>query len=445
MEVEGWDMKNRRVWVIRAYCFFIGFYLLYLPDLSILIPGMKSSLLVMGFAFVHILVLGKTILNYIRHTKLFTLVFSYVLAALYLLFIIFLMKGQFNAVISNITGIGQIINFCAIGILLKRTGMDYKQMLSFLISLGVAQAVIVVIMIISPVAKEVANYLYLTPLGTGNILRGVVVGRVYGITADYTYMLPSVLSLIAVYAFVYAFVFKCYRYYGYCALILLAALMNGRTGVYVFAGIIVLFVIYLAVRKYYPIRLTVLSGIAALTALFGAALLFFFMPDKIQWVIGGFKDSLSVLGGQEHTGNMTTLAGQMLFVPQGIGLLIGEGHRVFGMYGDVTVGASSDIGYINDLFKGGILYYLLFYAPLFIFIIRQLLCKKDGVNNMLVHLCFAGSLLMIVFANYKGECMTGSGLIMCVVFLYMCVADLGNIKKYVGKGEMKTDEIHGKL
>lgn len=430
-------MKNKRTWIIRAYCFLVGFYLLYLPNLSIFIPGLKASVIVMGLSLFHFLLLGGAIISYIRYTKLFALVNSYILAAIYLLVIIFLMDGQFNAVISNITALGQIVNFCAIAILLRSTGMNYRQMISFLIHLGVVQAAIAVFMLISPTAKEFANYLYLTPLGEGHILRGVVLTRVYGITTDYTYMLPSILALLAVFAFCYAYTFKSIRYAGYCILLLLATILNGRTGAYVFAGTICLFTVYFLVKKYYAVRLFSFAVITGISAVLISFVMFYFMSDKMQWVVDGFQDVFSVIGDGEHTGNMNPLVGRMLFVPEGIGLLIGEGHRVFGEYGDLTVGASSDIGYINDLFKGGILYYIIFYVPLFWFIIRQLKCERKDMENVFIHLCFAGSFIMILFVNYKGECMTGSGLIMCVIFLYMCVSDIRNTERSLIKERMK--------
>lgn len=407
---------------VLCYCFFSAFYLLYLPDFSLFFKFLKPSLVVFTFAVFHLLIMWKRIVNYIINTKLISVFFFYILSFIYLLIVVIMREGQWNSIISNMTGIAQMINICAIALLLKDRHYDYKEMIRFLIYIGLVQAFFCIIMFYFPEAKEFANALYLQNDETGTLL-SIVGDRVYGVSSNYTFLLPVTMSFIAYIAIVFAFCCNEKKFYIYGVILLWTSLMNGRTGIYICFTLILLLPFYFMLKKYkFTTSILLICG----GILFGSLTIYLLnkmMPEKIEWALNGLRDFVGALKGDEYSGNMKALADKMVFFPNGSGFIFGEGHRVFGTIGIETVGKHSDIGYINDIYKGGIFYYLLFYIPMFFFLIRQAWCIGNQIDHHFVHTLFLGSFLFLLFANYKGEAITGTSLVMCFVYIYIAVAN----------------------
>ena len=101
--------------------------------------------------------------------------------------------------------------------------------------------------------------------------------------------------------------------------------------------------------------------------------------------------------------------GSFLTFPTGVvHWLFGYGFRLYGTQAMIHGYASSDIGYINDLFMGGLLYVVLLYASIFFFI------YVTGYRNRGSRILIVPYTMMLLIANYKGEAMR-SGLILTAI------------------------------
>lgn len=93
--------------------------------------------------------------------------------------------------------------------------------------------------------------------------------------------------------------------------------------------------------------------------------------------------------------------------------MFGYGVRVYaGNKSNIWFGIS-DIGYINDLFMGGLVYMGILYST----IIAQLIaCHKKSKNTVRGPLLFLAFLIVLMIANYKGEAARSGMVLTSIVF-----------------------------
>ena len=113
---------------------------------------------------------------------------------------------------------------------------------------------------------------------------------------------------------------------------------------------------------------------------------------SLKWGLSIFLDTQKFLEGSDTSSNYTILFEEMFFLPSGFWeLIFGNGKRVFG-----SSGQSSDIGYIIQIFRGGLVYLLIMMLFL-IFMLSRILKSSD---NKLFSILF---FLTIILVNIKGD------------------------------------------
>ena len=113
--------------------------------------------------------------------------------------------------------------------------------------------------------------------------------------------------------------------------------------------------------------------------------------SSLTWGLNFFSDTLNMVKGEDDGSNYTVLFNEMLFFPETlIGFLFGEGKDLFGLRG------GTDIGYILQLFKGGIVYLLLLLCFLWFLFKRS---YKYSENKFIPILFF----ITILIVNIKGN------------------------------------------
>lgn len=134
--------------------------------------------------------------------------------------------------------------------------------------------------------------------------------------------------------------------------------------------------------------------------------------QTIKWISDFIAEFFSfILGKSEGETTFDTLSGRMLFFPNSLeSFVFGEGRSVFGK--------GSDMGYVNQMFYGGILYVFLLITMLFVFFKRMYLLN----SNRFYSLFFVAAILI---ANIKGPAMfTSQSFWRFILFLhviYICV------------------------
>jgi hypothetical protein len=130
---------------------------------------------------------------------------------------------------------------------------------------------------------------------------------------------------------------------------------------------------------------------------------------SLTWGFSVFNDVLNVIEGEENNAGYTVLFSEMLFFPSDlISLIFGSGQKVFG-----SNIRESDVGYIIQIFRGGLIYLLIMVTFLFLLFKRNL---EMNTYKLLPILFF----LTIIVANIKGDAFfNSSGFFRLYTFFYV--------------------------
>lgn len=387
--------------------YLITFFIIFLPNLRAvtILPG--NLLLILIIAILNIVVFNKEIILFMFKTKIIIFVFVQICLISYLL-IVQLISGTYNidSISPNLFLVIQVINISGIYLSLNKLskGNQNKQ-IDFIINLGLIQGIIMLLMMFIPSLKQLAIDMY-----QQDNFDWFYNNRIFGIAGDFTYMLPITMSFIGIISYLYYRKNTKIRYLIYSLFIVGISSFNGRTGlmIYIFS---ILIIAGLDIKKL-NLKLLLQS-----LPLMGFACLFLWLmyfnsawvASRMNWVFDSFIQTYRFIffdEAQEHFGQ---LGSNMIFFPENINFVFGQGTRVFGELGLKYIGKQSDIGYINDLFKGGIVYLIPFYISI-IWLVRSKNKKINHRYNFLI-------IIYLIISNYKGEALTGSPLIITMLMI----------------------------
>lgn len=243
--------------------------------------------------------------------------------------------------------------------------------------------------------------------------------RLYGLSYSMLYGMPVINSLIGAYAVYYALKNKII-YLLMAGIILFSAIINARISIVPIAICFIYMIIILNKN-----RLTVknicktLVGVLAVVfgiSLFGSAI----SRNAIMedWLTRGFNDIVAILMRNDNgSGYYTYYTSNTMWQlpPNALSVIFGTGNRV--IRGNAFY--SSDIGYINDIWWGGIIYCLMIYS----FLVHELrVIAKNRINSELIF--FDGLLLIVLLVvNIKGNVIGLNEItsMITILFVYACV------------------------
>lgn len=111
-------------------------------------------------------------------------------------------------------------------------------------------------------------------------------------------------------------------------------------------------------------------------------------PETYEWITDAFVDVFR--SGDSKEGTLETLNSYVFFPEDLQTWFIGEGFsRLHNM------SKNSDVGYVNQIFYGGIIYFILLFCLYFKIIKRYYRLSTDKI-------AFVGLLAAILISNYKG-------------------------------------------
>lgn len=408
-------MKKDKIVLFLIYLY--GFYIFYFPELNSFI-GIRSHLLLAGLFLllvpVFIIIKKNKLLNI--NKQLFLLVIGILISILYFT-IRATVANQELRIVQNSFILLQIIHISFLYLFVKTYGMKKDEIVRLPLNLGVIQSLICIGMIIFPSLKEIALDLYYNGRPE-NIF--ISANRIYGISSDFTFFTPTYHGILCTIAFVYA-ILKKWNYIIYIPFLLINILLNGRIGLVVFIVGVVISVLYLLLKgksKSKVIAYMLFSIIALISILTIAKHI---VPNTFNWIISGFNDTINFFLDRELSGNYTTLFETMLFTPPNI--IFGEGFRVYAGNALEYGFNSSDIGYVNDLFMGGIVYVIILYLSIFKFIFTNG-NNKNKTKEFIINKTISYSLFfMLLVANFKGECMRSGLVVLIIVFIKLALND----------------------
>lgn len=220
--------------------------------------------------------------------------------------------------------------------------------------------------------------------------------RAYGFSSALFFDMPIIQSFLGIWILDYGIESKG-KYILAGILLFLSAFINNRTSLVVlFIGIFML-IISLPDKK--KIRKKYLRILMLILCLCLGLSMVFLTPVKesatIQWVLSGISE-LNPFAIKRRT--IDTLLGDMIVFPDSWGIIIGHGLRIMG--GSKKYLVNSDVGYINDIWMGGILYAAVKYM-LFAYILWVI--KKEIKEKRFGKQYFWFALGVLLVCNIKGQ------------------------------------------
>ena len=260
--------------------------------------------------------------------------------------------------------------------------------------------------------KEISNWLY--QLAAGERGEYLMSSRIYGLMGEFTFVTPIYHGMLAAVAVYFALNYR-FRGLRYVPLILVAILLNGRTGIAVFAAMTALIILgqVLRGRKIGP----AIGIVAALVALLWIAwsVVSQLSPISARFLQGFIDETTALVADGSVEGTYSVLLTDVLVFPEGLGLLWGTGDDVY-----QSQGFRSDVGLTNDLFMGGLLFVVIGYGTLAYFLL-----KNSRPDTVLFVALFLGFAIGIV----KGQIFIGTPVLFLFVFVVL-------IHKQIAGGEM---------
>ena len=257
---------------------------------------------------------------------------------------------------------GDIPFALACRIYLKKKGLGFEELLDHVLWTGLAMAATAVAALLIPPVKEFFTekmIAYGMPPMTTIKLSAY---RDYGLAANLTSTAAYVQVMLACIALWRGIRGKT----GWLAafpVLAFSANINLRTSVYlIIAGMAAVFFGLLFSRdRKQMLKFFAAAAAAAAIAYFGLGLIRLINPMTHEWLSSGLEQVSTFVAGEESPyadGYFNELAWMLApeHFPKGAKLIFGAGTEIMGTLVEDKYGVSSDVGFMNDLWRGGILY-----------------------------------------------------------------------------------------
>ena len=307
--------------------------------------------------------------------------------SIYLVFLLFvvMVNYAFGNRVNNLHYITSFYSFillipvtltCSLYIVARSQYLNYRlsDLMKTFIYAGLIQVFIALLALFIPTIKDQLVSLMYT--NTQDVLLGtqwIADRRYFGFANSMLDLFGFGMGILAVLAlFLYRSMKRTYVIL--FVLLLIPAVLNARTGIIIAMLGLAIFVLFMALRLnisqiFYAVMLTTLLFV------FGYFLVANIAPNTADWVYNDIN-SFNPLRSEEvsSTGTADKLfSAEFWTLPDAKYLLFGTGHSLYQAAGF----RHSDVGYINDLWRSGILGMLLLYAPFLVFF-RQAIDWKNS-------------------------------------------------------------------
>lgn len=284
---------------------------------------------------------------------------------------------------------------CAIiiTILLIKEKYDIYNFFRLLLNASLIQGIFAMIMFFYPDFKQLILKLFYSSYLDHYSLSYWSQYRINGLARNLMFATPIVQGFLAAIA-IWLTVKKSIKFILYAPIILFSAVINARTGLVVF--VICLFIILISNTRINKILPNIKIILLIIILLPISRILFYTIestsPFIAEWIKGAIMETESLIKGEKL--GYYEAASEMVFFPSIYEFFVGTGRHYFG---SKYINLTTDIGYVNDLFLGGIFFAIILYSSFFYLFISTWR-KNNQINFTLIILMIVTMLL----ANIKG-------------------------------------------
>lgn len=313
-------------------------------------------------------------------------------------------NGTFSSFLNLFAIFLEIIPVCVVFFYFY--GEESGPLLDDVILTGCLQSVIAIFALLFPPLQSMIVGRMIT-VGYSDAMQTMASWRMFGLSRELTFAMPVVQSLIACLCLYFSIV-KDKIYLIPIPFLVFSSIINARTGIIVF-GIGGLFVLLSTFRfKFSSVLTIMIVGLIlwASTNLFSS----FISNNEVTaaWLLSGVEDITAFVSGGELDENdsyFTYLSKPEKYrVPENLlQFLFGTGER---SQGNANIQFPSDIGYINDIWLGGIIYMLL--VVYFFSRTTYKIVFSDGLSRKVrrPRLLALGIVSVLLATNVKGQLFT---------------------------------------
>lgn len=388
--------------------FTMGFLFLYIYIPLLILPF--NILHIISFVSI-VLLLTKyptTFIEILRHKNLLFFLISQLIIIVYVTLLSASTSQDFSTLYFSVSTVFEVIP-CAIfiSIFLLDKGIGLEKFYTLILSAGMIQVFFVFVTFLFPRFREwvISNS---GSTGLEDVYQVVSNYRIYGLARGYTFAMPLFQGVCIIIAFAFG-AYRSSKYYLLIPFYLVSIILNARIGV-------IALVISATVIMYYKFRRNPLKqflNIAFFSVIVYLSMLFvqYKAEDSPElnsffgWLNSGIDEIVGLWVDGEVRGNLAVLE-DMWFAPSGLNILFGTGKNVFGIENN-----SSDIGYVINLYYGGLIFSILLYAAYLVLIMKA--CDKKMIEKR-INLSL---LIYLAIANLKGNVFVPSEIINGVLVL----------------------------
>lgn len=411
------------------------FYVIYTPTFSVSFLASKFVILsVLAVVFLVHSSLGKqNMFDLLRYRPLKRLLIIMFVLSLFVAVVhiatypevsdfIDLRIVQNNILLLMAIHVAVIIHIC------KRRGFTAESALRILYKLAAFQGLWGLASFVFIPLKDISNWLYELAAGERGF---VTISRVYGFMGEFTFVTPIYHGMLAAVAIYFAMNYR-FRGLRYVPLIVVAILLNGRTGLAVFAVMVGMTLLgqLLRGRKIGA----ALGMVGTLVVLLWVAwtLISELSPNTARFLQSFINDTSALFSDGTVQGTYTVLFTDVLILPEDLAILWGTGDDVY----QSTGGFRTDVGLTNDLFMGGLIFVVLGYGALAYFLL-----KNSRPDTILFLALFAGFAIGI----FKGQIFIGSPVLFLFVFVVLIHKQMtgGEMTLKIEKGRSRSQGVDG--
>ena len=323
----------------------------------------------------------------------------FVCVAIYLALIVVALHGNsFSGVVFPIYYLVDIIPFTmAVKTFFDKNRMSYDEVIYLFFAAAVIQCLLAILAFINPEIQKlfVNRIIGFSGIEIYNYWSSL---RMYGFSNGLMFEMPAVQTILALIA-IYFSSKKGWKYVILGGLLFFSAVINARTSIIVL--LVGLIILILFSKQSIINKFRILTGIVIASIVLVTFVLPFIKttsPLTYNWISEGMEDIFGLFHGNRETGyfSYVTNSNRYTLPPTMIGLLFGEGTTISGGY--AKYGVYSDLGFINDIWVGGLLYVAVLYS----FVIARILKlykTEDEFNKFLSVLLIS----LIFILNFKGR------------------------------------------
>ena len=407
--------KKRNIGVDILFVFGL-FIIIYNPPLLML-----NTMHVVGFvSLLYLAIVGGAKRLLIVREKTLKLLSGFLVIFLYLLiFACFVNNQSISTILFPVYFIIDIIPFgFAMKEYMERNSLDFSWAISIIINTALLQAITAVISFFIP---NVQSFFVerMVAYGYNEVYTSLSSYRMYGFSSALTNATPIVQSIIAVVSVWLAPRYS-KKYYLYALLLMFSAVINARISIVVFAiGIVILMINRTTnIKRKFEIVIMAFIAFYVVTA-FVLPLVQSVSPLTYEWVTDGFSElssfKLGVTSYEKNSYFGYLINRERFVLPEDIfSFLFGEGYSI--MDSKNPSGFQSDIGYICDLWTGGLMYIIVLYS-FFFCLLNRLRKNQDGLISFVANYY----IVALLFINLKGVVLSMNAFINLLVIV-VCIS-----------------------